>query len=235
MKEMEMLSKHLNPISKCEIKAAGDGRVFEGYASVWGSVDSYGDTVQRGAFEKTIADYKDQGRYPRMFYSHSQSAVIGKWTYMAEDEKGLAVRGELTPGHRMADDVYASLRHGAIDGLSIGFIDRDSEELETGGRLLKEIDLMEISVVSLPAEQLATITSVKSRLAQIGGLKDAERVLRDAGFTRAEAAGFISRVKDMWQSDSVADLEAKMEAADRIRGNTEAILKSLNVIKEFTS
>lgn len=226
-----MLSKHLNPIKDCHIKAAGDGRVFEGYASVWGSVDSYGDTVQRGAFLKTIEDHRAKERMPRMFYSHNSSDVIGKWTYMEEDDKGLKVRGELTPGHRKADDVYASLKHGAIDGLSIGFIDRDSEELETGGRLLKEIELMEISVVSLPAEELAQITSVKSRLAGLVGLKDAERVLRDAGFTRAEAAGFISRVKEVWQSDSVAELEAKMKAAERVRKNTDDVINILSDIR----
>jgi hypothetical protein len=194
-------------------------------------VDAYGDTVQRGAFEKTIADYKEQDRFPRMFYSHNSSMVIGKWTYMEEDDYGLKVRGELTPGHRMADDVYASLKHGAIDGLSIGFIDRDSEELEAGGRLLKEIELFEISVVSLPAEELAMVTSVKSRLARLDGLKDAERVLRDAGFTRAEAAGFISRVKDMWQSDSVAELEAKMKADERVRKNTDDVINILSDIR----
>lgn len=230
-----MLSKHLNPIQSCEIKMAGDTGRFEGYASVWNSVDSYGDTVQEGAFAKTIAAFKERGRMPKMLYSHSASAVIGKWLEMHEDDNGLWVRGELTPGHRMADDVKASLRHGAIDGMSIGFIDRDSEEIETGGRLLKEIELHEISVVSMPAEERALITSVKSRLARLDGLKDAERVLRDAGFTRAEAAGFISRVKEMWQSDSVAELEAKLKATEVIRKNTDDLTSMFSQLaKEFS-
>jgi len=227
-----MLSKHLNPIDTCEIKMVDDNGHFEGYASVWDSVDSYGDTVQRGAFAKSIKAYEEKKRMPKMFYSHNSSAVIGKWTYMAEDDKGLRVRGEITPGHRLASDVLASLRHGAMDGLSIGFIDRDSEEIKDGGRLLKEIDLHEISVVSMPAEERAFITSVKSRLARLDGLKDAERVLRDAGFTRAEAAGFISRVKDMWQSESVANLEAKFEATEAIRSNTDELLNLFANIKE---
>ena len=227
-----MLSKHLNPIGSCEIKMVGEAGRFEGYASVWDSVDSYGDTVQRGAFAKTIEAFTEQGRMPRMFYSHNSSSVIGKWLSMEEDDKGLRVVGELTPGHRMAEDVRASLQHGAMDGLSIGFIDRDSEELKGGGRLLKEIELHEISVVSMPAEERALITSVKSRLARIDGLKDAEKVLRDAGFTRAEAAGFISRVKDMWQSESVAALEAKIEATKAVRKHTDDISKLFDEIKE---
>jgi len=227
-----MLSKHLNPIERCEIKMRGDGYQFEGYASVWDSVDSYGDTVQRGAFKKTIADYADKKRMPRMFFSHQQANVIGKWLEMKEDDYGLWVKGELTPGHRMAEDVRASLAHGAIDGLSIGFIDRDSEETKEGGRLLKEIELFEISVVSLPAEERAQITSLKSRLISMGGLKDAERVLRDAGFTRAEAAGFVSRVKAMCQSESDA-LEAKTKAETLIRQNTDEIITIFNTLKEI--
>lgn len=218
-----MLSKHLNPIESCEIKMTGDAGRFEGYASVWDSVDSYGDTIQRGAFSKTLQAHEERGRKPKMLYGHSMNVVIGKWLEMREDDRGLFVRGELTPGHRMADDVHASLRHGALDGLSIGFIDRDSEELEGGGRLLKEIDLREVSVVSMPAEERALITSVKSRVARLDGLKDAERVLRDAGFTRAEAKGFIGRVKEMWQSDSVAELEAKLEATKAVRANTDEL------------
>lgn len=227
-----MLSKHLNPIESCEIKMVGDSGQFEGYASVWDSVDSYGDTVQRGAFKKTLASFDERGRKPKMLYGHSMNAVIGKWLKMQEDDKGLFVRGELTPGHRMADDVHASLKHGALDGLSIGFIDRNSEELEDGGRLLKEIELHEISVVSMPAEERALITSVKSRLAMLDGLKDAERVLRDAGFTRAEAAGFISRIKEMWQSDSVAELEAKIEATEVVRKNTDDLTALFTNLRE---
>lgn len=216
-----MPSKHFNPLDACEIKMSGD-RTFEGYASVWGSVDSYGDTVAKGAFTKTLKE----GRRPMMFFGHSPGRVLGKWLSLEEDDKGLKVRGEFTPGHRDAEDVYASLKHGAIDGLSIGFRDRDSEQLEGGGRLLKEIELLEISVVSMPAEQLATITSVKSYMDSIETLRGLDAYLREAwGASRTEAAYFISRFKQLCQRESEAEREAEMKRTERIERNTKALIR----------
>lgn len=215
-----MLSKHFNPLDSCEIKMTGD-KGFAGYASVFGSVDSYGDTVAKGAFKTFL---ESRMSVP-MLFGHSPNQPIGKWLRMEEDDKGLYVEGEFTPGNRNAQDIAASVKHGAISGLSIGFMDRDSEALEGGGRLLKDIDLREVSVVTFPAEQLAQITSVKSRLDHLESLKDCEAFLRDAGMSRTEAAGFISRIKDSWQSEFVAEVEAKLKQHERIKSNTEALVR----------
>ena len=205
-----ILSKHRLPLADCELKFPADRR-FEGYASVWDSVDSYGDTVARGAFKKTLG----AGRMPKMFFGHSPGRPIGKWLSAEEDDRGLRVLGELTPGNSDADNVYASLKHGALDGLSIGFFDRESEKLESGGRLLREIELIEISVVSLPAEERALVTSVKSAIEHIESLKDAETLLRDAGFSRSEAVAFVSRFKSLSLRDADAELKSKFEAYER--------------------
>jgi len=209
-----MLSKHLNPLADCNIKMQGE-RGFEGYASVFGSVDSYGDTVAKGAFTDTIREAKERGQFPLMLFGHSPGRPLGKWTEMLEDDKGLFVRGEFTPGNRDAEDIYASVKHGAITGLSIGFMDRDSDQLETGGRLLKNIDLREVSIVTFPAEQAAQITSVKSRLESLESLKDCETFLREAGLSRTEAVTFVGRLKSCWQGELVSEIEAKREAIER--------------------
>ena len=90
---------------------------FSGYASVFGGIDSYGDTIAPGAYKDTL---QGRERPIRMRWNH-YGPVIGKWLSMVEDTKGLLVAGELTPGHRVAIDTYASLKHGAVDGMSIGY------------------------------------------------------------------------------------------------------------------
>ena len=180
-----------------------DERMIRGYASVFGGIDSYGDTVMHGAYADTIGERE---RPVRMRWNHF-GPVIGKWLKMYEDEKGLYVEGQLTPGHSVAEDVYASLKFGAVDGLSIGYIPKAYiDDKETGIRTLTEIELIEISVVEEPADLGAKIDEVKGIsevLAQCENLKDAENCLRDAcGLSRAAATAIVSQIKALTQSDS---------------------------------
>lgn len=174
------------------------GRKFSGYASVFGGSDSYGDTIMPGAYKKTI---KKRERPIQMRWNH-YGPVIGKWSKIEEDEKGLYVEGELTPGHSVAEDVYASLKHGSVTGLSIGYRPVQIRELGEGKRELKEIELIEISAVESPADVAAQIGNVKSDIEEAASLKDYERILRDAGFTRADATALVSGIKSLDQSDS---------------------------------
>lgn len=184
-------------------------RKIAGYASVFGGVDSYGDTILPGAYKKTI---KKRERPVQMRWNH-YGDVIGKWTRMEEDEKGLYVEGELTPGHSKAEDVYASLKHGAVTGMSIGYRPVQIRELGDGRRELKEIDLAEISIVEMPADNAAHISDVKSAIDEADSLKDIERLLRDAGgFSRAESVAMVARIKSMVRSES--EPEPKAEIAE---------------------
>lgn len=165
---------------------------FSGYASVFGGVDAYGDTVMPGAYKSTL---EDRNRPVQMRWNHF-GEVIGKWTAMHEDEKGLWVEGELTPGHSKAEDVYASLKHGAISGLSIGYRVNKSEPNQTKGLDLYEIDLVEISVVESPADLAAQIGDIKSEFESIKSEKELEAFLREVGgFSHTIAKGIISKAK----------------------------------------
>jgi len=197
---MQIEKKLLNAES-IELKFDSDTGVFEGYASVFNGVDSYGDTIMPGAYKKTL---KKRDRTVKMRWNH-YGPVIGKWTEMREDERGLYVKGELTPNHSVAGDVLASLKHGAIDGLSIGFYPAKYKEDEEGKRTLQEIELVEISVVEEPADLAARVTAVKADIEQIETMKEVEQILRDAGFTKSSAAALISRVKSL----SLGDPEPK--------------------------
>ena len=184
-----------------------DGMKFSGYASVFDGVDSYGDTIVKGAYQDTLMNRE---RPVRMRWNH-YGDIIGKWTKLVEDSKGLYVEGELTPNHSKAQDVYASLKHGAIDGMSIGYRVTD-EEKKGDIRLLKGIDLVEISVVEEPADIHATVGEIKSLIEECKTLKEFETLLRDAGkFSRADATLLVSRIKSIGRSDY--DQEQKVKEA----------------------
>lgn len=205
-----MKHKHLN-LSQVELKFGAEGNLqFEGYASVFNGVDSYGDTIPAGAYKETLVDRE---RPVALRWNH-YGPVIGKWIEMFEDEKGLYVKGELTKGHSTAEDVAASLRHGAISGLSIGYIAKDSEPNEPHvGRILKQIELIEISVVEEPADNAARIDTLKSQFGGVKELKEVEAIMRhELGLSRQEATAIVSAVKNaVKQSDSVSDEQAAID------------------------
>ena len=209
------MDRKLSPLDALELKFDGEGR-FEGYASVFNGTDAYGDTIVPGAYKKTIKR-KATDRPIRMRWNHF-GPVIGKWTEMSEDEKGLYVKGELTPGHSVAKDVYASMKHGAVSGMSIGYIARSAREKAEGGRELKEIDLIEISVVEDPADLGARITGMKAVINELESLKDIEGWLRDAaGLSRDDATALVSRVKSLSHRDGVPNpLDTSNQTAELI-------------------
>lgn len=195
-----MLHKTLG-IDATQIKATGEGRKFAGYASVFGGVDSYGDTIMPGAYAKTIGERQ---RPVALRWNH-YGPVIGKWTSMKEDETGLYVEGELTAGHSTADDAYALLKHGAISGLSIGYHVVRGEKNETGGQDLHEIRLVEISVVEDPADLAAQISDVKAAIETAESRKEFEEILRNAGFSRTDAKTLVSRIKSIGHRHDAPD------------------------------
>lgn len=193
---MELELKTL-PLDVCEIKLKQNG-IIEGYASKFNGVDSYGDTVLPGAFADTL---KNRARPIRMRYNHF-SCVIGKWIGAEEDDVGLLMRGELTSGHSLANDVLASMKHGAVDGLSIGYrIPPGGSEKAGKVRQLKRIDLIEVSIVEEPADLGARVTSLKSAISEAATIREVEMILRDAGLSKLDACAVISRIKQLSSGD----------------------------------
>lgn len=200
-----------------------DAMTFSGYGAVFGNVDAYGDVIAPGAFAKTLAEAKQSGRWPAMLLQHggwgmgSQDMTpIGVYTELAEDGHGLKVEGTLAPTPR-GHEAYALLKmqpRPAIDGLSIGYVAKKwtaRSKPDEPRRVLEELALMEISLVTFPANPQARVSSVKSLL-ELASLAECERVLRDAGFTRAQALEFVTRIKSLVQSDS-APSESQSDSA----------------------
>jgi HK97 family phage prohead protease len=217
-----MLHK-LNAVETVDFKFyEGKQGLFSGYASVFGGVDSYGDTIMPGAYKATL---ENRDRPVQLRFNHEQG-VIGKWTRMEEDDKGLYVEGELTPGHSKAIDVYASLKHGAISGLSIGYRAMAYTENETGGLNLQEISLIEISVVESPADLNAQIGTIKSVLDEVKTLKEIEALLRDAGgFSRADSTALVSRIKALTHGDRESEKNAS-ELLQYIQSASSKLLRN---------
>lgn len=205
------MERKLLALDATEIKfSCSKAGTFEGYASVFGGVDSYGDTIVRGAFAKAI-----KGKTPKMFFNHrSWELPVGKWTMMQEDGKGLHVAGEFTKGSPRADEVRAAMEHGTTDGLSIGFrMNAGDWENTEKGRVIKNVsDLVEVSIVTFPADSAARIDmdSVKSALEGVESLADFERFLRDAGgFSKSVATALVSKARSIARSESGAEEAAK--------------------------
>lgn len=179
-----------------EIKSVSEKGVFSGYGSVFHNEDSVGDVVRPGAFKKSLAEWSKKGRLPPLLWQHDRREPIGVFTKMVEDEKGLFVEGRL-----LIDDIpqaraaYALLKEKVLGGMSIGYreilIEQDHDEKVTN---LLELDLWEVSVVTFPANEEATVDSVKSALAG-GGLPtllEFEKFLRDAGFSKSQSVAIAS-------------------------------------------
>ena len=193
-----METKHL-PIEACELKWDDDQWKVEGYASVFNSVDLVGDTILPGAFKKTL----EKGGRIGMQFEHLRWVTPGMWTDLHEDDKGLYAVGQLTRDHSVAKDLRASMRHGTIRGLSIGFwIPAGGAEQKGDNRIISEIDLSEVSFTASPAEPKAELTAWKSELAGINSLSDFEAFLRDSGqFSRSMATALTSHLKALLQGE----------------------------------
>lgn len=221
-KMSKAIEHKLHSFEASEIKFATDGSgVIEGYASTFGGVDAYGDTIQKGAFANTL---KKRERPVQLRWQHF-GPVIGKWVELSEDDKGLKVKGELTEGHSLAEDVHALLKHGAIEGLSIGFFPVKFEtDEETQTRTLTEIELVEVSIVESPADLGAKVSDVKSAIEQATTLKEVESALRDGGMTWAASTALVSKMKAL----ILGDRESKTSAIEAIRQFRKSITEETN-------
>ena len=189
-----------------EVKAVGEdvARTFEGYGSVFDTIDSYGDTIVKGAFKQTLKEWKAKSKLPKLLLQHgggwfSQGpddlVPIGKWEEMKEDDQGLYVRGRLFDiDTDRAKATYVAMKEGELDGLSIGFRSRKWKyDEETDIRTLTEIELWEVSLVTFPANDPARVTGVKAD-GELPTERDFERWLRrEVGFTKDHALAIIAK------------------------------------------
>lgn len=175
--------QYLNNTSNVEIKQLSAEGQFEGYASIFNETDEGMDEVAPGAYRKSLSS----GIKPKMLWQHDSHSPIGVWEEIKEDDRGLFVRGQLLLDTQRGREAASMLKAGAIDGMSIGYRTiKSSRDETTGVRRLMEVELWEISIVTFPMLQTATVDAVKTDWTKT----DISRTLRNAG----APSGFIKKL-----------------------------------------
>lgn len=156
-----------------------DGTMIEGYASFFGACDTGGDIVQAGAYGVSLQALKAAGRGVKMLWQHDPSQPIGIWDEVREDARGLYVKGRLLTDVARGREAAALIGAGAIDGLSIGYRTKRATKNDKGQRLLTELELWEVSLVTFPMLPSARV-GAKSDASDEGLLRDMAQALQAA-------------------------------------------------------
>ncbi|MCP3969416.1 MAG: HK97 family phage prohead protease [Rhodobacteraceae bacterium] len=127
-----------------------DGTGIEGYASLFGKSDQGGDVVEKGAYGRSLTALKAASRSVKMLWQHDPAQPIGVWDEVREDARGLFVKGRILAGVEKGREAIALIGAGAIDGLSIGYRTVRACKDDKGQRLLSELELWEVSLVTFP-------------------------------------------------------------------------------------
>ncbi len=156
-----------------------DGTLIEGYASFFGKCDQGGDVVEAGAYAASLADLAQKGRSVKMLWQHDPTQPIGIWDEVREDKKGLYVKGRLLLDVEKGREAAALIEAGAIDGLSIGYRTKKAHKNGKGQRLLAELELWEVSLVTFPMLPEARVGAKGDNL-DADALRDLAGVINDA-------------------------------------------------------
>ena len=211
-----------------EVKASEDEKgIIEGYGSVFGNVDFHNDVIEKGAFVKTL-----KKQLPAMLLQHNSNDVIGVWTLAKEDNNGLKLTGSLNMEVQKARESFHLAKQGALRGLSVGFYTKQ-EEMIKGVRHIKEVELLEVSLVTFPANNLARVSGVKSDDAPKTE-RELEAALRELGYGKKAAMAIISvgfKGFQAMQRDADDGME-KDKQRDADDNELKKILDQLDQIKQ---
>lgn len=215
---------------ECKFAGGATEGTFSGYGAAFGNMDSYDDVIERGAFKDTLREWEAKGKFPPMLLQHGGGFLggaddmlpVGQWTLMQENSKGLKVEGKLFAlGTERGQYLYEGLKSGVLDGLSIGYAVKEFALGTKPGeprRTLKAVDLVELSIVTFPANDKARVGNVKA-VDIINSLSDAEDFLREADgrrWSKKAARDFVSRLSKIARreagDDHVTGLLAQMRA-----------------------
>ncbi len=162
-----------------------DGHVVEGYASLFGQKDQGGDVVLPGAYAASLKRLAIRGERVKLLWQHDPAQPIGVWDEVREDATGLRVKGRILTEVERGREAAALLAAGAIDGLSIGFRTVKAERDGKGQRLLSELELWEVSLVTFPMLREARVAAKSDDEAECHW-RDLATILEDARHQLAE-------------------------------------------------
>jgi HK97 family phage prohead protease len=153
-----MIYENIKSVGMADTNVDMAERTFSGYASTW-DIDQQNDIIEKGAFTKTIAERLPTKKI-KILWQHSEA--IGIPLEMTQDDKGLFVVGKISKT-RLGDEALELMRDGVIDRMSVRFnIPNGKASTDHAGvRRIKEVKLLEFSLVTFPANENATIEAVK--------------------------------------------------------------------------
>lgn len=169
-----------------EALSVTDKAGIEGYASLFGAVDQGGDVVEKGAYARSIKALAGEGRKVKMLWQHDPAQPIGVWDEVREDGRGLWVKGRLLDATQKGREAIALIGAGAIDGLSIGYRAVKATKNDKGQRLLKELELWEVSLVTFPMLPGARVAAKGDDPGTEDTLRELAAVLRGARLELAQ-------------------------------------------------
>ncbi len=235
---------------------AKDGGSIRAYASTFDrEPDSYGDVIAPTAFDKTLEKWRELGKPIPLLWGHDTNdpfSNIGACTDFGTDERGLWYEAEFDAENPKAQYVRKLAQEGRVYQCSFAFACNDAGEveLEDGRKAneLRELDLFEISVVQIPANQFATIESAKDgdpeQKAGRRNSKADEEMLREAATLLSEAEERIDQANEIINAvlggegkddeEAVEEPEEEAEQAKSEEAETAQVVDMYKtVIKEF--
>lgn len=237
MTKMQLERRQLGLV-ECKLASDGAAGTLSGYGAVFGNVDSYGDVIEPGAFKDTLRTWQAKGKYPKMLLQHGAMGVtaddmmpVGQWTSMSEDSKGLKVEGKLFAlNTERGQYIYEGLKSGELDSLSIGYqTDAAYDTVKEGvtTRHLTKINLWEVSIVTFPANDKATISGVKAFTPE--QLRELEDDLRDGGLSRTDSKTAVSIFRKLALRDvGKPDFTPRDEVVPETDADAAELLKAIS-------
>jgi HK97 family phage prohead protease len=219
--KMEMQYKQVS----FETKSVSDNGQIEGYASVFGNVDSYGDVVVKGAFSDFLSNNSEK-KIP-ILWQHDTREPVGVASQLKEDDKGLYMMSELALKVRRGQEAHELAKMGAITGFSIGYtVEEERFSKQEGINYLTRLKLWEVSIVTFPANEKAQIEGVKQILTD-GGMpseREIEDLLRRAGFSKTQSKTFISKGYRSLLNRRDADEEQAIQLIEGLKANLKNMI-----------
>jgi hypothetical protein len=234
------------PFVKEDLQETG---IIKGLGSTFmGKPDSYKDLIAPGSFTKSLAKNGRGGMGFAFLYQHDHTLPVGVWDSITENHKGLPVEGRFAMKTQLGQESFELTKMGALKAFSIGFdmprtksgkVDPNSYDFDqkTGIRLLKQIDLWEVSLVTFPANTRARVTGIKS-FEDAKTVRDLEYILRESGLSKNQASYVASMCKSGLRDSGADEMEDLLEIAKATNAgmqNYSLLAGLLNDLKSVNS
>lgn len=208
------------------VKALDEAGTFEAMAWPYGAPDRTGDVILPGAFSKSLEGYAERQTMPPMLWQHKHDEPVGYWMELEDTDAGLRAKGRIETTIQKGGEAYKLAKNKGLS-LSVGFSMKSDDAYEDDGiRYIKNLELLEVSLVSVPANAGATIQTVKS-LKECTPTEFETRVRDALGLSRRQAkklTGLAYTAMTQRDVDEMGDdieqsiINALKSATQRIRG-----------------